>query len=64
MQKELTLVEAIESEIVFEQNQYEHALKTGKPVSELKRIQEKIEYLKEILYNIQHRYAVENKESN
>jgi hypothetical protein len=56
MKNENILVEYIQKEIGREQQNYEHALRTGKSISEVKKIQDRIDYLKETYRQIAGRY--------
>jgi hypothetical protein len=61
MKQELTLAEALRSEIEYEEKRYEHALFTGKPIEQLQVIQKQIEYLKTTLEIIEERYDTPEK---
>lgn len=62
MKNENVLTEYIQNEIIWEEKNYEHALFAGKSINELKRIQERIDYLKETYRQIEDRY--ENSQQN
>jgi len=57
MKKELTLAEALQAEIEYEEKRYEHALFTGKQIEEVRIIQKQIHYLKKTLEIIEERYS-------
>jgi len=57
MKKELTLAEALQAEIEYEEKRYEHALFAGEPIGQIQVIQKQIEYLKVTLEKIQERYT-------
>jgi hypothetical protein len=58
MDGELTLIEAIELEIALEEKNYKHALERKKPMPELKKLQDKIDYLKQVLLTVENRYFI------
>ena len=58
MKKELTLIEALQVEIGYEEIRYERALLTHKPIDEIVIIQKRIEYLKVTLEAIEERYKI------
>ena len=62
MQNENILEDYLKKEIVQEEKNYEHALLAGKSVTELKRIQDRIDYLKATYSHIKSRY--QNSEQN
>ena len=56
MRTENILTESIQKEIIREEKNYEYALSSGKSIIELKRIQDRIHYLKETYQKIEGRY--------
>jgi hypothetical protein len=56
MKKELTIVEALQVEIEYNEKRYDHALFAGKPIEELRMIQKEIEYLQVTLEKVKERY--------
>ena len=56
MKNENILDEYIQKEIMREEKNYYYALSTDKPINELKKIQERINYLKETYRQIEGRY--------
>ena len=64
MKQELSLVEAMQLEIEYEEKKYEHALTTKQPIEDILIIQKRIEYLKVTLEAIEERYANEQTKSS
>jgi hypothetical protein len=60
MKKDSFLEDYIQKEIIQEEKNYERALETGKPVTELKRIQDRIHYLKSTYRQVKRRYRSPN----
>jgi hypothetical protein len=56
MRNENILIDFIQKEIIREEKNYDCALSTGKSIAELKKIQDRIDYLKEIYRKIEGRY--------
>jgi hypothetical protein len=56
MQNENILDDYLKKEIIQEEKNYQNALSTGKSATELKRIQDRIDYLKATYKQIKSRY--------
>jgi len=56
MRNENILIHSIQKEIIREEKNYDYALSAGKSITELKKIQDRIDYLKETYQKIEGRY--------
>ena len=56
MRNENILIHSIQKEIIREEKNYDYALSASKSITELKKIQDRIDYLKETYQKIEGRY--------
>ena len=60
MQNELTITEVIQLELTMAKAAYAHGLDNNKSINELKKLQERIDYIAELMEKIKNRYNVDS----